>query len=181
MNTLNKNIIRALYEATSKPTFPASIKKFGESFIEELEDTDFKNSKDVEYFMDSIIEFAEDHITDIADKVYANYVFYSVDDSDYDREYGYGKSVSIDFEPESAKVNKKVITDTAKEIVDDISAWLKDKNYNIDESLIKKFDDNKDLILKKFTEYFVEYFEKDYIDTYLDGFDSNDDRIAYQK
>lgn len=181
MNTINKNIIKALYESTSKPTFPSSIKKASEEFLSELEDCNFKNNKDVEYFMDAMIEFGEDYIYDAAKDVYADYVFYTVDDSDYDREYGYGKNVSVEFEKDSANVNKKLIKDLAIEMINDYSNWLKTKEYNISPELIAKYDDNKDLLEKKFPDYLVKYFEYDYIDTYIDGIEPGDDIIAYQK
>ena len=94
MDNINRNILKALSESHSSHS--AEFKKTAKELAESIADCDFKKPKDVEYLIDDILQdYAEDYITDYADEVYKYYTFHTQDDSDYDREYGYGKYITL--------------------------------------------------------------------------------------
>ena len=178
MNTINKNILKALFEAQSSAEFKKTAKELAES----IADCDFKKPKDVEYLIDDILQdYAEDYITDYAAEVYKYYTFHTQDDSDYDREYGYGTYITLQID--NAEINNKALKDLQKELLEGLDEFIHDKKYKefFTPEIIKKFDDNKEVIEKALPKELEEYYTDSYIETYMDNIDiRSDSRVNYE-
>jgi hypothetical protein len=173
MNTINKNILKALAESQS---YSAEFKKTAKELAESIADCDFKKPKDVEYLIDDILQdYAEDYITDYADEVYKYYTFHTQDDSDYDREYGYGEYITLQID--NAKINNKAIKDLQKELLEGLDEFIHDEKYKefFTPEIIKKFDDNKEVLEKALPKELEEYYTDSYIETYMDNIDIRSD------
>ena len=172
MNTINKNIIKALFEAQSSAEFKKTAKELAES----IADCDFKKPKDVEYLIDDILQdYAEDYITDYANEVYKYYTFHTQDDSDYDREYGYGTYITLQID--DAEINSKALKDLQKELLEGLDEFIHDEKYKefFTPEIIKKFDDNKEVLEKSLPKELEEYYTDSYIETYMDNIDIRSD------
>ena len=168
MNTINKNILKALFEAQSSAEFKKTAKELAES----IADCDFKKPKDVEYLIDDILQdYAEDYITDYANEVYKYYTFHTQDDSDYDREYGYGTYITLQID--NAEINSKALKDLQKELLEGLDEFIHDEKYKefFTPEIIKKFDDNKEVLEKALPKELEEYYTDSYIETYMDNID----------
>jgi hypothetical protein len=174
MNTINKNILKALFESQSP--YSAEFKKTAKELAESIADCDFKKPKDVEYLIDDILQdYAEDYITDYADEVYKYYTFHTQDDSDYDREYGYGTYITLQID--DAEINSKALKDLQKELLEGLDEFIHDEKYKefFTPEIIKKFDDNKEVLEKALPKELEEYYTDSYIETYMDNIDIRSD------
>lgn len=172
MNTINKNILKALFEAQSSAEFKKTAKELAES----IADCDFKKPKDVEYLIDDILQdYAEDYITDYANEVYKYYTFHTQDDSDYDREYGYGTYITLQID--NAEINSKALKDLQKELLEGLDEFIHDEKYKefFTPEIIKKFNDNKEVLEKALPKELEEYYTDSYIETYMDNIDIRTD------
>lgn len=178
MNTINQNIIKALAESQSP--YSSEFKKYTKDLEEQLKDLDLKNKKDFDELMSIMIDFAEDYITDAADEVYKDYTFIARDDSDYDREYGYGKRVNIELDSEH--INTRAVKELSKDIIKSFIEWINDKQYKdiISPSSIAKVEEVQNELSKKFPDYLEDFFKEEYINDYIDNLDPDDSRINYR-
>lgn len=174
MDNINHNILKALVESQSP--YSAEFKKTAKELAESIADCDFKKSKDVEYLIDDILQdYAEDYITDYADEVYKYYTFHTQDDSDYDREYGYGEYITLQID--NAKINSKALKDLQKELLEGLDEFIHDEKYKeyFTPEIIKKFDDNKEVLEKVLPKELEEYYTDSYIETYMDNIEIQSD------
>jgi hypothetical protein len=174
MDNINHNILKALVESQSP--YSAEFKKTAKELAESISDCDFKKSKDVEYLIDDILQdYAEDYITDYADEVYKYYTFHTQDDSDYDREYGYGTHITLQID--NAEINSKALKDLQKELLEGLDEFIHDEKYKefFTPEIIKKFDDNKEVLEKTLPKELEEYYTDSYIETYMDNIDIRSD------
>ena len=172
MDNINHNILKALVEAQSSAEFKKTAKELAES----IADCDFKKPKDVEYLIDDILQdYAEDYITDYANEVYKYYTFHTQDDSDYDREYGYGEYITLQID--NAEINSKALKDLQKELLEGLDEFIHDEKYKefFTPEIIKKFDDNKEFLEKALPKELEEYYTDSYIETYMDNIDIHSD------
>ena len=172
MDNINHNILKALVEAQSSAEFKKTAKELAES----IADCDFKKPKDVEYLIDDILQdYAEDYITDYAAEVYKYYTFHTQDDSDYDREYGYGTYITLQID--NADINHKALKDLQKELLEGLDEFIHDEKYKefFTPEIIKKFDDNKEVLEKAMPKKLEEYYTDSYIETYMDNIDIHSD------
>lgn len=168
MNTINKNILKALAESQSF----VELKKTAKGLAESIANCDFKKPKDVEYLIGDILQdYAEDYITDYAAEVYKYYTFHTQDDSDYDREYGYGTYITLQID--NAEINHKALKDLQKELLEGLDEFIHDEKYKefFTPEIIKKFDDNKEVLEKTLPKELEEYYTDDYIEYYMDNID----------
>lgn len=183
MNEINKNILKALVESQS--SYSAEFKKMAKELAKSITDCDFKKPKDVKYLIDDILQdFAKDDINDYADEVYKYYTFHTQDDSDYDREYGYGTYITLQID--DAEINHKALKDLQKDLIEGLDEFIHDEKYKeyFTPEIIKKFDDNKEVLEKAFPKELEEYYTDDYIEYYMDNMDIHfDSRVnkEYEK
>lgn len=170
MNEINKNILKALVESQSP--YSAAFKKTAKELAKSITDCDFKKPKDVEYLIVNILnDYAEDYIIDYAGEVYKYYTFHTQDDSDYDREYGYGTYITLQID--DAEINNEALKDLQKELLESLDEFIHDEKYKeyFTPEIIKKFDDNKEVLEKALPKELEEYYTDVYIESYMDDID----------
>ena len=178
MNNINKNIFSALKESLFiKEGLSPDIKKFAEKFIKELSNVDFKNKSQVEDFLEyEMLEYAEDFIADAAYNVYKDYEFYGLDDSDYDRQTGYGEYITVEIERGTDNPNKQEIKELSKEIIEECIKWLS-TYIKAPENIVNLLKDNQKMLIDEFEKILFDYYKGDYIEKYIETIDIDDDRI----